>query len=276
MRAQRCSVAPTYSLLCVRSPRGLRKLVFTIAAGIAIAVVALNWTYGRLPAEPQADRLVHPGREAANPLHRTPRNGHARRAHPRPARHSRGLGRRDAAAGRASHDRDRPSRLRLLDAAATCRSTASWKSIHELLASSTWRDRSSSGIPTAGPSRWASPSAIPATCAGWCSWTRPPPGRKSERFTDAQAHLVKFLQLPVIRQIANATFGQLLITVSVEPGRRRSVSPAAGRGRASPARAGDQHDPRQPGSVVGRDPGLQRCDRADRQGTERASRLRPW
>ena len=40
-------------------------------------------------------------------------------------------------------------------------------------------------------------------------------GQKIDALADAQAHLVKFLQLPVIRQIANATFGQLLITVSV-------------------------------------------------------------
>jgi pimeloyl-ACP methyl ester carboxylesterase len=34
-------------------------------------------------------------------------------------------------------------------------------------------------------------------------------------FEQAQAHVVKFLQLPVIHQVANATFGQLLDTVSV-------------------------------------------------------------
>jgi pimeloyl-ACP methyl ester carboxylesterase len=40
-------------------------------------------------------------------------------------------------------------------------------------------------------------------------------GQKVDGLTEAQAHLVKFLQLPVIRQVSNATFGQLLITVSV-------------------------------------------------------------
>jgi pimeloyl-ACP methyl ester carboxylesterase len=35
-------------------------------------------------------------------------------------------------------------------------------------------------------------------------------------FEQAQAHVVKLLQLPVIHQVANATFGQLLDTVSVD------------------------------------------------------------
>lgn len=43
-------------------------------------------------------------------------------------------------------------------------------------------------------------------------------GEKSGAFQDAQAHAVQFLQTPVIRQIANATFGQLLMTVSVNLG----------------------------------------------------------
>jgi pimeloyl-ACP methyl ester carboxylesterase len=41
-------------------------------------------------------------------------------------------------------------------------------------------------------------------------------GQKIGAFTDIQAHAVQFLQTPVIRQIANATFGQLLMTVSVK------------------------------------------------------------
>lgn len=43
-------------------------------------------------------------------------------------------------------------------------------------------------------------------------------GEKSGSVQDVQAHAVQFLQTSVIRQIANATFGQLLMTVSVNMG----------------------------------------------------------
>ncbi|HTZ87233.1 MAG TPA: alpha/beta hydrolase [Solirubrobacteraceae bacterium] len=40
-------------------------------------------------------------------------------------------------------------------------------------------------------------------------------GTHSDSFTQAEAHLVKFLQLPVVHQVANATFGQLMLTAAV-------------------------------------------------------------
>jgi pimeloyl-ACP methyl ester carboxylesterase len=50
-------------------------------------------------------------------------------------------------------------------------------------------------------------------------------GLRTGTFEDAQAHAVKFLQLPVIRQLANATFGQLLLTVSVNMGDSEAFHP---------------------------------------------------
>ena len=50
-------------------------------------------------------------------------------------------------------------------------------------------------------------------------------GQRLGSFEQAQAHLVKFLQLPVIRQIANATFAQLLTTVSVNMGDSEEFHP---------------------------------------------------
>jgi pimeloyl-ACP methyl ester carboxylesterase len=41
-------------------------------------------------------------------------------------------------------------------------------------------------------------------------------GTRVGSFESTQAHFVKFLQTPVIHQIANATFGQLLDTASVD------------------------------------------------------------
>jgi pimeloyl-ACP methyl ester carboxylesterase len=50
-------------------------------------------------------------------------------------------------------------------------------------------------------------------------------GQHLGAFAHAQAHLVKFLQLPVVRQIANATFGQLLVTVSVRQAEAEAFHP---------------------------------------------------
>jgi pimeloyl-ACP methyl ester carboxylesterase len=46
-------------------------------------------------------------------------------------------------------------------------------------------------------------------------------------YDEFQAHLVKVLQLPVIHQIANATFAQLLTTVSVKQGDDQAFHPHA-------------------------------------------------
>ncbi len=50
-------------------------------------------------------------------------------------------------------------------------------------------------------------------------------GQQLGGYDEFQAHLVKVLQLPVIHQIANATFAQLLTTVSVKQGDDQAFRP---------------------------------------------------
>lgn len=50
-------------------------------------------------------------------------------------------------------------------------------------------------------------------------------GQRLGSYDEFQAHLVKALQLPVIHQIANATFAQLLTTVSVKQGDDQAFRP---------------------------------------------------
>jgi pimeloyl-ACP methyl ester carboxylesterase len=50
-------------------------------------------------------------------------------------------------------------------------------------------------------------------------------GQRIEDFTEVQAHAVQFLQLPIIRQAANATFGQLLATLSVNSAESEAFHP---------------------------------------------------
>jgi pimeloyl-ACP methyl ester carboxylesterase len=214
MRAQRCSVAPTYSLLCVRRPRGIRKLVFTIAAGLAIAVVALNWTYGRLPSEPKPTGsfmqigklrihyIEHPGNGTPVVLiHGLPGTaadwedvtpllaGHRTIAIDRP-----GFG--YSTGGYVPFDRQ-------------------LEIIHELLGELHVTRPILAGHSYGGTISLGYAERYPNDVRGLVLVDAAAAGQKVGGFTDAQAHLVKFLQLPVIRQISNATFGQLLITVSV-------------------------------------------------------------
>ena len=50
-------------------------------------------------------------------------------------------------------------------------------------------------------------------------------GQQIDAFAAAQAHLLQVDQLPVIHQLVNATFGQLLITVSVNQTESKAFHP---------------------------------------------------
>ncbi len=50
--------------------------------------------------------------------------------------------------------------------------------------------------------------------------------RHDDAFTRAQAHFIKFMELPVIAQLSDVTFSQLLRTVSSEPEESEAFSPA--------------------------------------------------
>jgi pimeloyl-ACP methyl ester carboxylesterase len=49
--------------------------------------------------------------------------------------------------------------------------------------------------------------------------------KRMSAFESVQTHVLQFLQLPVLRQIADATFGQLLLTVSAKQGDSEAFSP---------------------------------------------------
>ena len=181
------------------------------------------------PGRAQADRFLHPGRQAAHPLPRTARQRHPGRADPRPAGHGRRLGRGHAAARGPPHDRDRPARLRLLDRRLCAVRSCSCRCCTNCSRRCTSYSRSSSATPTAGRSRSASPSATRSQVRGLVLVDAAAAGQQGGAFGAVQAHAVQILQLPVIRQVANVTFAQLLHHRVGQPGRQRSLSPAGGR-----------------------------------------------
>jgi pimeloyl-ACP methyl ester carboxylesterase len=197
------------------SRRASIKRLLLIAVGVlALAVVVLNWTYGRLPSEPkpsgsfmQVDKLrihyiEHPG--AGTPvvlIHGLPGTaadwedvtpllaGHRTIAIDRP-----GFG--YSTGGYVAFDRQ-------------------LEAIHELLERLKVQRPILVGHSYGGTISLGYAERYPSAVGGLVLVDAAAAGQKINTFGKLQAHVVKFLQLPVIRQIANATFGQLLITVSV-------------------------------------------------------------
>ena len=192
----------------------LKRLLLILLGALALAVVVLNWTYGRLPAEPkptgsfvQVGKLrihyiEHPG--AGTPvvlIHGLPGTaadwedvtpllaGHRTIAIDRP-----GFG--YSTGGYVPFNRQLEAIHELL---------VKLNVVRPILVGHSYGGTISLGYAERYPSNVRGLVLVDAAAAG----------QKIEAVTAAQAHLVKFLQLPVIRQVANATFGQLLITVSV-------------------------------------------------------------
>ena len=198
----------------MRGRISLKRLLLILLGVVALAVVVLNWTYGRLPSEPKptgsfmqvgklrVHYIEHPG--GGTPvvlIHGLPGTaedwedvtpllaGHRTIAIDRP-----GFG--YSTGGYVPFDRQ-------------------LEVIHELLAKLHVPRPILVGHSYGGTISLGFAERYPSDVRGLVLVDAAAAGQKIEAFTDVQAHFVKFLQLPVIRQVANATFGQLLITVSV-------------------------------------------------------------
>jgi pimeloyl-ACP methyl ester carboxylesterase len=220
--AHRQRFAHYYPPVPARIP--VKRILLTLFGVLALAVVVLNWTYGRLPAEPkptgsfiQVGKLrihyiEHPG--AGTPvvlIHGLPGTaedwedvtpllaGHRTIAIDRP-----GFG--YSSGGYVPFDRQ-------------------LEVIHELLAKLNVVQPILVGHSYGGTISLGFAERYPSDVRGLVLVDAAAAGQKVDGFTEAQAHLVKFLQLPVIRQLSNATFGQLLITVSADQGDAEAFSP---------------------------------------------------
>lgn len=202
----------------------IRRALLVVVAALAVIVVALNWTYGRLPAEPkptgsfaQVGRLrIHYIEHAGSGtpivlIHGLPGTaddwedvtpllaGHRTIAIDRP-----GFG--YSTGGYVPFERQLEAIDELLHKLHVVR---------PILVGHSYGGTISLGFAERYPSEVSGLVLVDAAAAG----------QKLNAFAQAQAHLVKFLQLPVIRQIANATFGQLLITASVNQAESEAFHP---------------------------------------------------
>ncbi len=208
----------------MRRRTSIGRLLLAVVGVLAIAVVVLNWTYGRLPAEPkptgsfvQVGKLrihyiEHPG--AGTPvvlIHGLPGTaedwedvtpllaGHRTIAIDRP--------------GFGYSDGEYVPFDRQLEA------------IHELLLELHITQPILVGHSYGGTVSLGFAERYPGEVRGLVLVDAAAAGQKVEALTDAQAHTVRFLQLPIVRQLANATFGQLLTTVSVDMGENEAFDP---------------------------------------------------
>jgi pimeloyl-ACP methyl ester carboxylesterase len=208
----------------VRRGISIRRLLLGVVGVLAVVVVVLNWTYGRLPAEPRPTGsfvqigklrihyIEHPG--AGTPvvlIHGLPGTAedwedvtplladHRTIAIDRP-----GFG--YSSGGYVPFDRQ-------------------LEVIHELFAELHVSRPILVGHSYGGTISLGFAERYPSDVRGLVLVDAAAAGQKVGNLTDVQAHAVKFLQLPIIRQVANATFGQLLLTVSVNMGDSEAFHP---------------------------------------------------
>ncbi len=195
----------------------MRRILLRIVAAVVLIVVALNWTYGRLPGEPRPTGsfvrigklriryLERPG--SGTPvllIHGLPGTaedfnsvtpllaGHRTIAIDRP-----GFG--YSTGGYVSFDRQLQTIQALLGALNVVR---------PVLVGHSYGGTIALAFAERHPSEVRGLVLVDAAAAG----------DHLGSYEEVQAHVVKVLQLPVIREIANATFAQLLTTVSVNQG----------------------------------------------------------
>jgi pimeloyl-ACP methyl ester carboxylesterase len=206
--------------------RRIGRIALLVLTALALVVVALNWTYGRLPGEPKphgsfvtVDGLrIHYLERAGTGtpvvlIHGLPGTaedfnkvtpllaGHRTIAFDRP-----GFG--YSGGGYLKFDRQIASLDSLLRALHVSR---------PILVGHSYGGTIALAFAERHPNEVRGLVLVDAAAAG----------QHLGSYDEFQAHLVKVLQLPVIHQIANATFAQLLTTASVKQGDDQAFHPHA-------------------------------------------------
>lgn len=193
--------------------RALRILLYVLAA-LALVVVVLNWTLGRLPSEPKPHgSFVTVEGVRIHYLERAGSGTPIVLLHGLPGTAEDWNEVTPLLAGRRTIAIDRPGfgwsgdgymkfdrQLEVLDALLT-RLGAS----RPVLVGHSYGGTIALGFAERYPNRVSGLVLVDAAAAG----------THTDSFERAQAHVVKFLQLPVVHEVANATFGQLLSTTAV-------------------------------------------------------------
>jgi pimeloyl-ACP methyl ester carboxylesterase len=202
----------------------IKRTLLGLLAVLALAVVVLNWTYGRLPAEPKpAGSFVQVGKLRIHYLERAGSGTPVLLIHGLPGTADDFDAVTPLLAGHRTIAIDRPG---------FGYSTGDYvpfeqqlSTIHELLGALHISRPVIVGHSYGGAVALGFAERYPSEVRGLVLVDAAAAGTHPGSFDRLQAHLVKVLQLPVIRQVANATFGQLLLTVSAEQGDSEAFHP---------------------------------------------------
>jgi pimeloyl-ACP methyl ester carboxylesterase len=209
-----------------RGPIRIRRLLLTILAALALAVVVLNWTYGRLPAEPHpTGSFVQVGSLRVHYIERPGAGVPVVLIHGLPGTAEDWEDVTPLLAGHRTIAIDRPG---------FGYSTGGYvpferqlQTLHELLVKLHVEHPILVGHSYGGTISLGYAERYPGAVRGLVLVDAAAAGQAGSSFERAQAHLVKIMQLPVIRQVANATFGQLLTTMSVNQRENEAFHPQA-------------------------------------------------
>ena len=202
----------------------VRKLLLILGPGLALLVVVLNWTYGRLPAEPKpTGSFAQVGKLRIRYIERPGSGTPVVLIHGLPGTAEDWNEVTPLLRGDRTIAIDRPGFGYSTDGyvpferqlSAIHELLAKLHVVHPILVGHSYGGTISLGYAERYPSEVRGLVLVDAAAAG----THP------GAFERLQAHAIKFLQLPVIKQVADVTFSQLLRKVSAEMGDNEAFHP---------------------------------------------------
>jgi pimeloyl-ACP methyl ester carboxylesterase len=208
----------------VRRRISIRRLLLAVVGVLAVMVVVLNWTYGRLPAEPRpTGSFIQIGKLRIHYIEHAGTGAPVVLIHGLPGTAEDWEDVTPLLTGHRTIAIDRPGFG--YSSGGYVPFNRQLEAIHELLAKLHVTRPILVGHSYGGTISLGFAERYPSDVRGLVLVDAAAAGQKIGSFSDVQAHAVQLLQLPVIRQVANATFGQLLITLSVNMGDSEAFHP---------------------------------------------------
>jgi pimeloyl-ACP methyl ester carboxylesterase len=221
-RGQPCTASRALRVMRRRVPIR-RRLLYAVGV-LALVVVVLNWTYGRLPAEPRpTGSFVQVGKLRIHYIEHAGAGAPVVLIHGLPGTAEDWEDVAPLLAGHRTIAIDRPGFG--YSSGGYVPFNRQLEAIHELLGKLNVTRPILVGHSYGGTISLGLAERYPSDVSGLVLVDAAAAGERTGAFQDAQAHAVQFLQTPVIRQLANATFGQLLMTVSVNMGDSEAFHP---------------------------------------------------
>ncbi len=202
----------------------IRRLALGVLGTLALAIVVLNWTYGRLPSEPKpTGSFVRVGKLRIHYLEHPGTGVPVVLIHGLPGTAEDWNAVTPLLAGQRTIAIDRPGFG--YSSGGYVPFERQLSVIHQLLARLHVTQPILVGHSYGGTISLGYAERYPGEVSGLVLVNAAAAGTHPGAMQGLEAHAIKFLQLPVIRQIADATFSQLLRKVSAEMGDSEAFDP---------------------------------------------------